>query len=49
MANNAENFRGVDKYGNEWYTKILENGKEVWVESRNGNIFNFFLYFRPRL
>ncbi|MBC8537261.1 hypothetical protein, partial [Feifania hominis] len=39
VANNAENFRGTDKYGNEWYTKTLENGKEVWVESRNGNIF----------
>ena len=39
IANDAENFRGIDKYGNEWYTKILENGREVWVESRNGNIF----------
>ena len=40
VANNTENFRGIDKYGNEWYTKILENGKEVWVESRNGKIFD---------
>ena len=40
VANNAENFRGTDKYGNEWYTKILEDGREVWVESRNGNIFD---------
>ena len=40
MANNSENFRGTDKYGNDWYTKILADGGEIWVESRNGNIFD---------
>lgn len=40
VANNPENFRGTDKYGNDWYTKTLADGGEVWVESRNGNIFD---------
>ena len=40
VANNIQNFRGIDKYGNKWFTKILEDGSEVWVESRNGNIFD---------
>ena len=25
VANSKENFHGVDKYGNEWYSEILEN------------------------
>ena len=39
VANDPANFRGTDKYGNEWYTKIQSDGSQVWVESRNGNIF----------
>ena len=39
VANDSANFRGTDKYGNEWYTKIQSDGSQVWVESRNGNIF----------
>lgn len=39
VANDPANFRRTDKYGNEWYTKIQSDGSQVWVESRNGNIF----------
>ena len=39
VANDPANFRGTDKYGNEWYTKTQSDGSQVWVESRNGNIF----------
>ncbi|MCX4379919.1 MAG: hypothetical protein OSJ61_27835, partial [Lachnospiraceae bacterium] len=48
VANNAENFRGIDQYGNEWYTKVLEDGKEVWVELRNGSIFEGGINESPR-
>ena len=40
VANNVDNFRGRDKYGNDWYTMDLEDGREVWIESRNGVIFD---------
>ncbi len=40
VANSVDNFRGRDKYGNEWYTMDLEDGRQVWVEARNGNIFD---------
>ena len=39
-ANNKKNYLGKDKYGNEWYQKNLENGKQVWVEDRNGKIID---------
>ena len=39
VANNVDNFRDKDKYENEWYTMDLEEGSQVWVEVRNGNIF----------
>ena len=49
VANNSNNFRGIDKYGNEWYTKVLENGKQVWVQVRNGNIFEGGINEVPKL
>ena len=48
IANDMVNFRGTDKYGNEWYTKILEDGREVWGESRNGNIFDGGINANPK-
>lgn len=29
----------TDKYGNEWFAKILESRKQVWVKVSSGNIF----------
>ena len=39
VANNPDNFLGKDKYGNEWYAKLQDDGSQVWVEARNGKIF----------
>ena len=39
VANDVDCFLGKDKYGNEWYAKILEDGRQVWVEVRNNVIF----------
>jgi hypothetical protein len=34
------NYKGKDDWGNSWYAKTLDNGREVWVEIRDGIIQN---------
>ena len=40
VANKQKNFLGVDKYGNEWYAEVMDDGRQVWVQVRNGEIRN---------
>ena len=40
VANKKENLLGRDQYGNEWYAEINEEGKQYWVELRNGEIWD---------
>jgi hypothetical protein len=38
VANNADNHNGTDKWGNSNYSKLLEDGSQVWVRVRDGII-----------
>ncbi len=48
VANNPNNFLGADGRGNEWYHMIQDNGTQVWVQVRNGKIFNGGINDIPR-
>ncbi len=39
-ANNPDNYMGVDKYGNTWYSQMQSDGSQIWVQTRNGRIQN---------
>ena len=40
VSNNKKNYYGKDKRGNHWHAKIMEDGSQVWVRSRNGIMNN---------
>ncbi len=48
VANDSANFRGTDKYGNKWYTRTQSDGSLVWVEIRNGKIFEGGVNVTPK-
>jgi len=39
-ASDSANYKGKNEYGCKWYTKIREDGTEVWVSIRNGIVQN---------
>jgi hypothetical protein len=37
---NIENYVGKKPTGNEWYARILDDGRQIWAEVRDGTIRN---------
>jgi len=49
IANDPETTLGPDKHGNIWSAKILDDGTQVWTQTRNGEIINGGLNKTPRV
>lgn len=47
-ANDPANYKGKDKYGNEWYSRMESDGSQVWVSTRAGRIQNAGKNSTPR-
>jgi hypothetical protein len=43
-----EYFIKTDQYGVDWYSRLLDNGMEVWISVRNGIIQNGGINIFPR-
>lgn len=48
LVKEKRNFIGICDRGQEWYVKILENGKQLWVVVRNNIIRNGGINETPR-
>ena len=48
VAGNQSNYLGKDSRGNDWYAVILEDGRQMWVRTRNGVIDNAGINDVPR-
>ncbi len=49
VADDASTTLGMDKFGNVWSARALDDGTQVWVQSRNGVIQNGGLNQTPRI
>jgi hypothetical protein len=48
VANRPENFRGRDRFGNEWFMETRPDGRQVWVHVRGDKITDGGLNRNPR-
>jgi hypothetical protein len=48
VANDPATTLGKDRFGNVWSAHTLEDGTQVWVQTRNGVIQNGGLNQTPR-
>ena len=48
VANNRDNYLGVDSRGNDWYARIESDGSQTWVRVRNNVIDNAGSNTTPR-
>jgi RHS repeat-associated protein len=49
VANDQSAKLGTDKFGNVWSARILDDGSQVWVQTRNGTIQNGGVNATPRI
>ena len=47
-AANRRNYVGTDKFGNNWHSRSMDNGRQLWMSSRNGVIRNGGINNTPR-
>ncbi|MDN7799806.1 DUF637 domain-containing protein [Burkholderia vietnamiensis] len=48
VANDPATTLGTDKFGNTWSGKVLSDGTQVWVQTRNGLVWNAGVNQTPR-
>lgn len=49
VANDKDNYLGIDKRGNTWHSKEETNGTQIWTVSRGGIIQDGGINLTPRI
>ena len=44
---NTTTSMGKDRFGNDWFSQITDNNKQLWAQVRNGKIINGGINDRP--
>jgi hypothetical protein len=47
-ANRPENFAGRDRFGNDWFVEVRDDGTQIWVQVRDDQITNGGVNLTPR-
>lgn len=49
LANDKKNYLGPNRWGNSWYAKLTDDGKQIWAEVRDNNIINAGINHVPKV
>ena len=47
LVKDPKNYLGPDKYNNQWFGKMLENGEQIWAKAQAGEVISAGINSQP--
>ena len=48
LVNDSKALLGPDKWGNQWYGRVVDSGEQLWAQVRNGIVWNAGVNSSPK-